>query len=156
MSCTTTSWSLGKKDHSFLPAFRTGRESYPLIRLLNSRVLVMDTSLGISCMPLIVTVPMDCREVTQFIASSLAFWGNMVDFHTVSMSESQLTPATFPLLLLQESGKFARQHRVLFESLAPIQKVAIIWAGVPFDLHMSSDSGIAVLSQTRSLLIPEY
>src|SRR6266581_4436743 len=65
MSCTTTSWSLGKKDHSFLPAFRTGRESYPLIRLLNSRVLVMDTSLGISCMPLIVTVPMDCRVLTQ-------------------------------------------------------------------------------------------
>ena len=36
-------WSLGKKDHSFLPAFKTGRESYPLIRLLNSCVLVMES-----------------------------------------------------------------------------------------------------------------
>jgi hypothetical protein len=60
----------------------------------------MDTSLSFSCMPLIVTVPMDCHEVTQFIASSLAFWGNMVDFHTVSMSEGQFAPATLSLLFL--------------------------------------------------------
>src|SRR2546421_6930510 len=93
MSCTMTSWSLGKKDHSFLPAFKTGRESSPLIRLLNSRVLVMDTSLGISCMPLIVTVPVESHEVTQFVTSSLVFRGNMVDFHTVSVSEGQFTPA---------------------------------------------------------------
>jgi hypothetical protein len=116
----------------------------------------MDTSLGFSCMPLIVTVPMDGHEVTQFIASSLAFWGNMVDFHTVTMSESPFTPATLSLLLLQKSREFAIQHRVLFESLAPIPKVAIVWTGVPLDLHVSSDGGLAVISQPRSLLSAEY
>lgn len=64
----------------------------------------MDTDLGISCMPLIVAVSMESHEVAQFVASSLILWGNMVDFHTVSVSESQFTPATFSLLLLEESG----------------------------------------------------
>jgi len=103
-ACKVVIWSLGKKDCSFLPAFKTGRDSFPVIRLLNSRVLVMDTDLGISCMPLIVAVSMESHEVTQFVASSLILWGNMVDFHTVSVSESQFTPATFSLLLLEESG----------------------------------------------------
>jgi hypothetical protein len=116
----------------------------------------MDTSLGFSRMPLIVTMPMDSREVTQFIASSLTFWGNMVDFHTVPMSKSQFTPTTLSLLLLQELGKFAVEQGMPFESLAPVPKVAIIWAGVSFDFDVSSDGGIAVVFQGMPLLISEY
>jgi hypothetical protein len=116
----------------------------------------MDTDLGISCMPLVVAVSMESHEVTQFVASFLILWGNMVDFHTVSVSEGQFTPATFSLLLLEELGEFSIKHRVTSESLTPVEKVSIIGAGVPFHLHVSSDGGIAMISQGMSLLIPEY
>ena len=78
-ACIVWIWSLGKKDCSFLPAFKTGREGCPFIRLLNSHVLVMDTSISLICMSLIVTVQMERPFVTEFFPSTLAPGGDVVD-----------------------------------------------------------------------------
>src|SRR5689334_23366260 len=72
-------WSLGKKDCSFLPAFKTGREGCPFIRLLNSHVLVMDTNISLICMSLIVAVQMERPFVAEFFPSTLASRGDVVD-----------------------------------------------------------------------------
>ena len=77
--CRVVTWSLGKKDCSYLPAFKTGREGCPFIRLLNSHVLVMDTNISLICMSLIVAVQMERPFVAEFFPSTLASRGDVVD-----------------------------------------------------------------------------
>ncbi len=49
---------VGKRDRSLLPAFRTGHESFPLIRLLSEMARVRSTPCMLLCMTLIVAMPM--------------------------------------------------------------------------------------------------
>ena len=51
---------------------------------------------------LIMAMSMQCTFVTQFLSTSLATRGDMVDFDEVSVLKEEFTPATFPSLLLKK------------------------------------------------------
>jgi hypothetical protein len=51
-------------------------------------------------MTLIVAVKMENHQLAQSVVVAVPI--KMVEFHQVSISEVQFTPATFPLLLLKE------------------------------------------------------
>jgi hypothetical protein len=60
--------------------FKTGRESFQFIQLLNSLVVVIDTLSAIFGRFYIVAVAMEKLEVGEFIFSALGTGKNMVDF----------------------------------------------------------------------------
>ena len=64
-------------------------------------VLVMDTWLGTSGVPLIVAVSMKSHFVTHFFSPSLASWSEMVDFNVVLVFEEESTPTALSLLFLE-------------------------------------------------------
>ena len=55
-----------------------------------------------SCVSLIMAVSMQCIFVPQFLSSSLAARGDVINFDDVSVLKEQFTPATFSSLLLKE------------------------------------------------------
>jgi len=90
-------------------------------------------------MSFIMAMSMQGNLVTQIVASSLAFWGDVVKFDEISWSKQKLTPSTFPLLLFQEFGYRPSEEWMISESLTPIQEVSVIWTGFTFDLGVSLD-----------------
>ena len=90
-------------------------------------------------MPFIVAVSVESKLVTQFLSSSLAFRSNVIDFHLIRFSEHQTAPSTLALLLLEQHGERSSCRWVVFQSLAPVQEITIIWAGSSFYFHMPSD-----------------
>ena len=55
------------------------------------------------CMSLIMAMSMQCTFVAQFLSSTLAAWGDVINLNDVSVLKEQLTPSTFSSLLLEES-----------------------------------------------------
>lgn len=60
---------------------------FRVIRLLNDMVLVMNTCLGMLCMPLIMAVPMKRTFVAEFVPSACAFGNDVIDLYVVLIFE---------------------------------------------------------------------
>jgi len=121
-------------------AHRTGE--FPRIRLLNDRVFVTDTfdTAGVS---FIMTMAVQQEFVAEFFASSLTFGRHVVDFNDLNVLKEQSTPATFPLLLVQEDTFDPIAQRVVFQSLAPIEEITIVETGcaLHFDVFFGRGPG---------------
>ncbi len=90
----------------------------------------------------IVAMTVEEHLVAQVIMVAISV--EVIDFHDVSIDEMQFTPATFPLVLLQEL-RFGLMHQWMsLEALAPIQQVPIIGAGCSFHLDVSLDFSATV------------
>jgi hypothetical protein len=85
--------------------------------------------------------------VTEFFAAAFTLWGNVIDFNDIGVLKEQFTPATFPLLFLQEHSLDAVAQGVRFESLAPVEKVAIVRAGRSLDFDVSLNMCLSVFPQ---------
>ena len=103
-----------------------------------------------SCVTLIMAMSMQCTFVTQFLSSTLAVQGDMIDFDDVSVLKEQFTPATFSSLLLKELSQQSIEHGMGSESFAPIHHVPVVGAGCPFDLDMTMDLGLVMLPEDGS------
>jgi len=84
--------------------------------------------------------------VTQFFPSSFAFGCDVIYLYEIPWSKVEFTPSTFSLLLLQESCERPFKHWVMFESLAPIKHVSVVWAGFSIDLCVTLNTRCSVLS----------
>jgi len=71
----------------------------------------------------------------------------MIDFHDISVLKKQLTPTTFPLLLAQERTLDPITHGMVFESLAPVEEVAIVGTGRSLDFDVLLDVRLSVFPQ---------
>src|SRR6266699_1824506 len=96
-------------------------------------------ALVMGTMSLIVAMPMEGKLVTELLSPSLAFWGDVINFDLVRVAEYQTTPSTLALLLVEQHGECPSRRRVVCESLAPVQEIAIIGTCGTLDFHMSPD-----------------
>lgn len=87
------------------------------------------------------------RQVRSFSAAEAAH----VNFDDIGVSKEKATPATFPLLFAQEDSFDPIAHGVVFESLAPIEEIAIVGAGCSFDLNVPLDVCLAMFPQDHFL-----
>lgn len=81
---------------------------------------------------------------------------HVIDFQHISILERQFTPATLPLLLLQESRSCFVHHGMLFQSLTPVFEVSVIRACVASHLFMPLDFGFAVQTKCISFGCAEH
>jgi hypothetical protein len=130
---------------------RTGE--FPRIRLLNDRVFVKDT-IDTPCESFIMAMSVEQAFVAEFFSSTLTLWGDVVDFNNIGVLNEQLTPTTFPLLFTQERPLHPIEHGMGFESLAPIEEIAVIGTGRSLDLDVLLDVRLSVFPQ-RCLLASE-
>ena len=72
-------------------------------------------------MSLVMAVPMEGRLVSQLLSSSQAFGDDVIDFHLILGAEEQTTGEAFPPLSLEQVRQCPSGHRVVPESLAPIE-----------------------------------
>ncbi len=79
-----------------------------------------------SCVSLIMAMSMQCTFVPQFLSSSLAVRGDVINFDDVSVLKEQFTPATFSSLLLKELSQQSIEHGMGSESFAPIQQIPVV------------------------------
>jgi len=93
---------------------------------------------------------MQCTFVPQFLSSSLAVRGDVINFDDVSVLKEQFTPATFSSLLLKELSQQSIEHGMGSESFAPIQQIPVVGASCSFDLDMTLDLGLVMLPEKRS------
>jgi hypothetical protein len=82
--------------------------------------------------------------VAEFFASSLPFGRNVVDFKDINVLKEQPTPATFPLLFVQEDSFDPIAQRVVFHSLAPIEEITIVGTGCALHFDVLLDVGLAM------------
>ena len=106
-------------------------------------------ALVMGTMSLIVAMLMEGTLVTEFLSPSFAFWSNVIDFDLVRFAEHQTTPSTLALLLVEQHGECPSRRRVVFESLAPVEEIAIIGTCGTLDFHMSPDFRPSMPSQYR-------
>jgi len=123
---------------------RTGQ--FPGIRLLNDRVFVRDT-IDLLSMSFIMAMPMQQTFVAECFSSTLTRWGEVVNFNDIGVLKEQFTPPTFPLLFAQQGLFDSIEHRMGFESLAPIEKIAVVGTGRSLDLDVSLDVRLSVFPQ---------
>ena len=90
-------------------------------------------------MPLIVAMSMESELVTQFLPSSLTCWSDVVYFDLIPLTEHQITPPTLALLLMKQQSQCSSHCWVVFQPLAPVQEVPVIWACTTFHFHMPPD-----------------
>ena len=104
-------------------------------------------ALVMGTMSLIVAMSMEGKLVTEFLSPSFAFWSDVIDFDVVRFAEHQTTPPTLALLLVKQHGECPSRHWVVFESLAPVEEIAIIGTCRALDFHMSPDFRPSMPSQ---------
>ena len=92
--------------------------------------------------------------VAEFFASSLTFGRHVVDFNDLNVLKEQPTPATFPLLFVQEDSFDPIAQRVVFQSLAPIEEITIVGTGCALHFDVLLDVGLTVFPQ-RGFLATE-
>ena len=92
--------------------------------------------------------------VAEFFSFTLTLWGDVVEFNNIGVLKEQLTPTTFPLLFTQERPLHPIEHGMGFESLAPIEEIAVIGTGRSLDLDVLLDVRLSVFPQ-RCLLASE-
>src|SRR5215469_2558497 len=121
-------------------------------------VLVMDTSVrsglvgAILDRLLVVAMPMEELEVHQPVVPTQDFRDNMVGFQLVFFGEKQSTECTPPLLQLEQMPHFTARQRVFFQSLRPVDQVAIEGAGVSPHFYMPLDNRCGVFLKDASVL----
>jgi hypothetical protein len=71
---------------------------FPLIRLLNDRVVVKDT-IDTPSVSVIMAMSMEKAFVPDFFSPTLRPWRYVIDFDQIRVLEKQPTPTTFSLLL---------------------------------------------------------
>lgn len=108
-------------------------------------VVVIETLCGLLRVPRIMAMSVESEFVAQFLAASLTFGRDVIYFYEVFWSKEEFTPPAFPLLLLKKLCERPFQHRVIFESLAPIEQITIVGAGFSFYLGVSLDARFIVL-----------
>ena len=89
--------------------------------------------------------------VAEFFSSTLTLGSDVVDFKNIGVLKEQLTPTTFPLLFTQECPLHPIEHGMDFESLAPIEEIAVIGTGRSLDLDVLLDVRLSVFPQRRLL-----
>src|SRR3954447_20170103 len=98
---TLTQRWLGERSRLLPPAFKTGRESCPLIRLLNAIAPGMRTSIPqrtVPCCLLVVAMTMEHLPVHDGILAADTQRHDVVHFQHVSISKVQSAPHTSSLL----------------------------------------------------------
>ena len=128
---------------------------FRVIRLLNDMVLVMNTCLGMVCMPLIMAVPMKRTFVAEFVPSACAFGNDVIDLYVILIFEEESTPTAFSLLFLEEFAQRSTQHCVFFESCTPVEEVAVIWACRPSHFGVALNRSSIMPSQHVLFLVLE-
>jgi len=68
--------------------------------------------------------------VAEFFSSTFTLGRKMIDFNDIGVLKEQLTPTTLSLLLPQERALNPIKHGMGFESLAPIEEIAIVVSGI--------------------------
>ena len=97
-------------------------------------------------MTLVMTMSVEYLAVAKGISSPLTLWDNMIDFPDISIFEDEATVTTFPLLIFQKYREFPFDHRVMFESLTPIEKLSVVRACSTSYFGMVGDGGLADLA----------
>ena len=92
--------------------------------------------------------------VAEFFSSAFTLGGDVIDFNDIGVLKEQLAPTTFPLLFAQEHALDPIEHGMGFESLAPIEEIAIVGTGRSLDLDVLLDVRLSVFPQ-RCLLASE-
>ncbi len=123
---------------------RTGK--FPFIRLLNDRVFGRDT-IDTSGVSFIMAMSVEQEFVAEFFSTTFTFRRNVVDFNDISVLKEQLTPTTFPLLFAQEYTFHPIAHGMVFESLAPVEEIAIVRTGRSLDFDVLLDMCLAMFPQ---------
>ena len=97
-----------------------------------------------SSMTLIVTVTMEDIFVAHLFPAANAFGDDMINLYFVSILQEESTPATFPLLHMEEFPQCSTKHIMGREAFTPIEKVAIIGANssLHFDVPLSVGAGM--------------
>ena len=85
------------------------------------RSVVTDTLRFVFGMPLVVAVPVKSKLVAEFFTTTLAFWGNMINFYLIFLSKEKFTPSAFSLLSLEKLAFGVVQHWMFAQSLAPVE-----------------------------------
>ena len=127
---------------------RTGE--FPRIRLLNDRVFVRDT-IDMFCVSFIMAMPVQQAFVAKLFSSAFTLGCGMIDFDDIGVLKEQSTPATFPLLFAQERALDPIKHGMGFQSLAPIEEIAIVGTGRSLDFDVLLDVRLSVFPQRRLL-----
>ena len=108
-------------------------------------VVVIDALCGHFRVTRIMAMSVESELVAQFFSASLPFGRDVIYFYEIFWSKEEFTPPAFPLLLLEKLCERPFQHRVIFESLAPIEQIPIVGAGFSFYLWVSLDARFLVL-----------
>lgn len=98
-------------------------------------------------MSFIMAMSVEQEFVTEFFAATFTLWGNVVDFNNIGVLKEQLTPTASPLLFPQEHSLDSIAQGMSFESLAPVEKVAIVRADRSLDFDVSLDMCLSVFPQ---------
>ena len=94
--------------------------------------------------PFIVAVKMESHQIGEHIVVPVPV--NVVELYSVSVLKGQFAPSAFPLLLLEQLSELLFEHRVVFEPLAPIEEVPVVWACSSLHLSMPLDMCLTVRS----------
>src|SRR5450759_3845188 len=78
----------------------------------------------------------------------------MIDFNDIGVLKEQFTPTTLPVLFAQQHSFHPIAHRVVLESLAPVEEIAIVGTGRSLHFDVLLDVCLAVFPQ-RGLLATE-
>ena len=73
---------------------------------------VMSTPGMLLRMSLIVAMPMESEKITECICAPLASGSDVIDLYQIALGKVQFTPATFPLLPVQQGPQFAPGERM--------------------------------------------
>lgn len=111
-------------------------------------VVVIDTLRGILSMSRVMAMAMKSELVAQFLPSSFTLGRDVIYFYQVSRSKVQFTPPAFSLLLLKELCERSFKHRMISESLAPIEEISIVGASFSVYLGVSLD--------VRLIMLPDF
>src|SRR5262249_26746412 len=121
-------------------------------RLLNNRVPVMDTLLGIQRrMPLVVTMPMERLFITESITPSQPRRKDMVEFNQVPILKVEPAVRTSSVLSRQEFTSRRTRQRMTLQPRRPVHQVPIIGTRTPLHFHMPLDARTGMLNEPRRI-----
>ncbi len=124
-------------------------------RLLNNRVPVIDTSLGMERrMPLVVTMSMKRLFIPESVISSQRCGKDVVEFNQVSISEVEPTVIASSVLNRQEFPSRRIRQRMMLQPRRPVHQVPIIGTRISLHFHMPLDARTGMVNEPRRVSHP--
>ena len=92
-------------------------------------------------------MPVQQELVAEFFSSAFTLECDVVDFNDIGVLKEQPTPPTFSLLRKQQGTLDPIEHGMGFQSLAPVEEIAIVGTGRSLDFDVLLDVRLPVFPQ---------